>query len=89
MLFADDTSLFSLVHNVNISTNNLNNDLSKINDRAIQWKMNFNPNPSKQAQEVIFSRKCQNLNLKRNLVQQVPSQKHIRIHLQSFTKYLR
>ena len=94
MLFADDTSLFSLVHNVNISTNNLNNDLSKINDRAIQWKMSFNPNPSKQAQEVIFSRKCQNLNhdaiyFKHNLVQQVPSQKHIRIHLQSFTKYLR
>ena len=46
-VFADDTSLFSVVHYVNTSGNNLNNDLSKINDWAIQWKMNFNPNPSK------------------------------------------
>ena len=30
-LFADDTSLFSVVHDVNTSANNLNNDLSKIN----------------------------------------------------------
>ena len=47
-LFANDTSLFSVVHDVNTSTNNLNNDISKINDWATQWKMNFNPNPSKQ-----------------------------------------
>ena len=31
-LFADDTSLFSVVHDVSTSTNNLNYDLSKIND---------------------------------------------------------
>ena len=24
---------------------------------AVQWKMNFNPDPSKQAQELLFSRK--------------------------------
>ena len=35
-LFADDTSLFSVIHDVNRSANNLNNDLSKINDWAIQ-----------------------------------------------------
>ena len=29
MLFADDTSLFSAVHDANTSANNLNNDLSK------------------------------------------------------------
>ena len=56
-LFADDTFLFSVVYDVNTSANNLNNNLSKINDWEIQWKMSFNPNPSKQAQEVIFSRK--------------------------------
>ena len=55
-LFADDTSLFSLVHNVNACAKELNNDLKKINKWAFQWKMNFNPDPSKQAQEVIFSR---------------------------------
>ena len=80
-LFADDTLLFSVVHDVNTSASNLKNDLSKINDWATQWKISFNPNPSKQAQEVIFSRKRQNLNhnsiyFNHNLVQQVPSQKH-------------
>ena len=38
-LFADDTSLFSVVHEVDTSTNNLNNDLIKINDWAIQWRI--------------------------------------------------
>ena len=61
-LSADDTSLFSIVHNMNASTTNLNNDLNKIKNYAIQWKMNFNPNPSKQAQEVLFSRKLQKTN---------------------------
>ena len=35
----------------------LNKDLQKITDWAHQWKMSFNPDQSKQAQEVIFSRK--------------------------------
>ena len=53
-LFADDTSLFSIVRNMNMSTTNLNNDLNKIKNWAFQWKMNFNPDPIIQAQEVIF-----------------------------------
>ena len=56
-LFADDTSLFSVTHDITTSANELNNDLKKISDWAFQWKMSFNPDPSKQAQEVIFSRK--------------------------------
>ena len=35
-LFADDTSLFSVVHNVTDSANLLNSDLSKINEWAVQ-----------------------------------------------------
>ena len=58
-VFADDTSVFSIVQNVSTSANHLNNDLSKINNWAFHWKMSFNPDPSKQAQEVIFSRKIQ------------------------------
>ena len=54
-LFADDTSFFSIEQNVNTSANHLNNDLSKISNWAFQWKMSFNPDPSKQAQEFIFS----------------------------------
>ena len=45
-LFADDTSLFSVVHNITDSTNLLNSDLSKINKWALQWKMRFNPDPT-------------------------------------------
>ena len=46
-----------LVHNANTTAKELNNDLVKISRSAYQWKMSFNPDPSKQAQEVIFSRK--------------------------------
>ena len=68
------------------SANNLNNDFNKISDWVIQWKINFNPNRSKQAQEVISSRKLQNLNhgaiyFNHNIAQQVPSQKHLGMHL--------
>ena len=56
-LFADYTSLFSVVRNINLAASHLNNDLMKISNWAIQWKMRFNPDPNKQAQEVIFSRK--------------------------------
>ena len=58
-LFADDTSLFSVIRNKHLSAQNLNEDLNKINHWVFQWKMSFNPDPSKQAQEVIFFRKFQ------------------------------
>ena len=56
-LFVDDTSLFSVVHDSTLSSASLNNDLLKISQWAYQWKMSFNPDVSKQAQEVVFSRK--------------------------------
>ena len=56
-LFADDTSIFSVVNDVNESCCALNSDLSIINNWAYQWKMCFNPDPNKQATEIIFSRK--------------------------------
>ena len=55
-LFTDDTSLFSFVENKNNSASQLNNDLDKVSDWACTWKMFFNSDPSKQAQDVIFSR---------------------------------
>ena len=42
-LFADDTSLFSVIDNINSTANDLNCDLMKISNWAIQWKMRFNP----------------------------------------------
>ena len=58
-LFADDTSLFSVVHDIATSSCDLNYDLNRVREWAFQWKMGFNPEPSKQAQEVIFTRKLQ------------------------------
>ena len=56
-LFADDMSLFLVVWDIAASTEELNNELRNISKCAYQWKMNFNPDLTKQAQEVIFSRK--------------------------------
>ena len=56
-LSADDTSLFSVIHGIQTSANNLNKDLERISNWATQWKNNFNPDTTKQAQEVIFGRK--------------------------------
>ena len=39
-----------------------NSDLSKINEWALQWKISFNPDPIKQAQGIIFSRKTSQKN---------------------------
>ena len=55
--FADDTSLFSIVHDPIISAKDLNDDLTLISQWAHQWKMSFNPDPNKQAVQVLFSRK--------------------------------
>ena len=57
-LFPDDTSIFSIVNDIDVSEHELN---SEIFMWAYQWKMSFNPDVSKQAQEVIFSNKTQNL----------------------------
>ena len=48
-LLRDDTSLFSVVHNANNRAKELDDNIVKINIWAYQWKMIFNPDPSKQA----------------------------------------
>ena len=55
-LFADDTSLFTLVEDPNTAANDMNHDLMLIRQWAYDWKMSFNPDPQKQAVELIFSR---------------------------------
>ena len=54
-IFADDTFIFRIVDQY--STDILNSDLQKINEWATLWKMSFNPDISKQAVEVFFSKK--------------------------------
>ena len=55
--FTDDTSLFSIVRDSNTSACELNHDFKLISQWAHQWKMSFNPDPTKQAVQVLFSRK--------------------------------
>ena len=57
--FADDTSLYSVVKNPEVSARELNHDLEIISNWAKQWKMSFNPDPTKPAEEILFSHKRQ------------------------------
>ena len=54
-VFADDTSFFSVVYDITTFSCDLNYDLNRLREWAFQWKMNFNPEPSKQAQGVTFT----------------------------------
>ena len=56
-LFADDSSLFARVQGVEATHQILLQDLQLITQWAYQWKMQFNPDITKQAIEVIFSHK--------------------------------
>ena len=85
-LFADDTCLFSVIDDPIESSIALNSDLRKIQQWAYQWKMAFNPDPSKQAQEVIFSRKHLQVNhpdlyFNGSIVEKTSSQKHLGVIL--------
>ena len=56
-IFADDTSIFLKVFDKDKSQRDFNNDLSIISEWVFQWKMQFNPDPNKQVNEVSFFRK--------------------------------
>ena len=91
-LFADDTSLFSIVSDVNKSFDELSKDLRSIEKWAYQWKMSFNPDPKKQATEIIFSRKKipvdhTPLSFNNAPVEQLPCQKHLGLWLDSSLKF--
>lgn len=57
-LFADDIFHICVVDNINLSVNNLHNDLSKVTARTAR---SFQPDTKTQAQEVLFSPKIKQL----------------------------
>ena len=65
-------SMYFVRNNEEIMDTSFNNNLAKITHWARRWKMSFNPGPSKQALEAIFSRKV-------NKDSQVTSQRHLGI----------
>ena len=85
-LFADDTSLFSTVYDPSKSADQLDKGLKKNSEWTYKWKMIFNPDLSKQAQEVIFSRKTNKINhptitFNTVPVARAPCQKHLGLYL--------
>ena len=85
-IFADDISLVSTVYDPNTSASQLESDLKQIFCWAYKWKMTFNPDHSKQAQEVIFSRKTVKLSqpsitFNTVLVARTTCQKHLDFYL--------
>ena len=81
-VFADDTMLFSIVNYPIIPANELNQDLKVINQWAYQWKTEFNPDPNKQATELLFSCKKNSPNhpslfFNGTVVPKVNEQKHL------------
>ena len=81
-LFADDTSLFSTIRHITSSTVSIIHDLWKTSEWVIQWKMNFNPDPCKQAKKLLFSQEI-SLHFNDNPVHQVQPQKHLGLFLDS------
>ena len=85
-LFADDTSLFSIIHDAKTTAYKLNKDFQKIAEWAHHWKMSFHPDLNKQAQEVVSSRKMtksfhQPISLNNAPVSHASFRKHLRIYL--------
>ena len=94
--FADDNMRFSIVNVPHISASELNHDLDVINKWAYQWKLEFNPDPLKQATEVLFSCKKNIFNhpqifFNGIVIAKVKEQKHLGLILESnfsFCKHL-
>ena len=87
-IFADDTSLFLKALNINQSVTELDTDIEKISQWAYQWKIEFNPDPNKQASEIIFSHKLVSKNLlhppvkfNNNNITRCSHQKHLGVAL--------
>ena len=96
-LFADDISIFSTVQDIKHSAYQRNRDLDQNSNWTHQWKMLFNPDSQKQAEEVIFSRKtikAPHLSVVFNNVPVVQSlcEKHLGVYLNhklNFTHHIK
>ena len=91
-LFGNDTSLFTIVKEKHEIANVLNNDRILISRWAYNWKILFNSDPNKPAQEVAFSRKKQfqshrTISLNNSQGKRASYQKHIGITLDEKIKF--
>ena len=87
-IFADDTSIFSVMKDRISASVTLNEDLYLISKWAYSWKMSFNPDLSKQATEIVFSKKRSDIQLptlrfNNNILTPTKSHKHLGMILDS------
>ena len=87
-IFADDTSIFSVMKDRVSASVTLNEDLYLISKWAYSWKMSFNPDLSKQATEIVFSKKRSDIQLptlrfNNNILTPTNSHKHLGMILDS------
>ena len=71
-ILTDKTSFFSKVYDTKKLVSELNYDIEKISYWDYQWKMQFNPDPDIEANEVIFSRKPRSNNLSYSPIPNAP-----------------
>ena len=91
-LFAEDSSLFTSVNDVDQTHEKIEQDLSTITKWAHQWKMVFNPDITKQAVEVIFFVKNKKPSHPELIFNVVPvarenCTKHLGVHLDSLLNF--
>ena len=87
-LFADDTSMYSFLRDIDEQTQTLNSDLSKINQWANEWKVNFNQTKT----ELMVLTRERNINLPPlyfdgTVLVPTDSHKHLGVFLQSDCKW--
>ena len=80
-LFADDTILYKVVHNIDLAAAELNIDLESIKFWATIWKVDFNPLKSK---SLLITKKNQNIQhppliMSQSQIEEVNEHKHLGI----------
>ena len=84
--------MFTLINDPNAAAKQLCKDLDKIKEWDFQRKTSFNPDQSKQAQKVIFTRNVKKVVdtpffLNNKPVQQFSSQKHLGLILDTSLRF--
>ena len=84
--------MLNIINDPNATAKQLCEDLDKIVEWAFQWKLSFSPDPFKQAQKVISTRKVKKvlhppIFFNNKPVQQVSSQKHLGLTLDIYLMF--
>ena len=98
-LLADDASLFFVVHDITTTSCDLNYDLKTIREWDFQWKIGFNPEPSKTSSRSHIYEKASekwltSLSFNDRFVKEICKQKHLgmlldfRLDFQEHWKFL-